>query len=167
MSISRISPILRLASLAGLAATLAMQSTGATAAAKRLYEQGIAEAGERLVAYASAGAVNEAFESANELRKPNDEGFARSLEHTRAAVTSDIAKLGGQIGPVQQIDELRFGTCLTREYRVKYRNGEQRWMVKFRRGSAGWHLADLSVATLPPRRGLLDQIASVIDPEPR
>lgn len=149
-----------------LAGTLALAASDAVAA-KPLHEWGTAEAGQQLVAYASSGAVNEAFESAHELRRPNDEAFAQYLDRTRETVVNHLAKLGGLTGPVHQVEEFRFGTCLTREYSVRYRNGEQRWKVKFRRGSTGWHLSDLSVATLPPRRRLMDMISAAIDPEPR
>lgn len=166
MSALQIHRILRATSLAGTVGALALVSSNALAA-KRLYEGGTAEAGEQLVAYASSGAVNEAFESAHELRRPNDLAFAKYLDSTRERVASHLGKLGGLTSSVHQTEEFRFAGCLTREYSVRYRNGEQRWRVKFRRGSAGWHLSDLSVATMPPRRGLMDMISSVVDPEPR
>lgn len=152
---------------AWLTAALVASAAEAVAADKPLPEWRTDEVGRELVSYASHGAVSQAFEAAQELRNPRDKNFKLELERQRETVTGAVALLGGPVGPVHPVEATRFGTCLTYVYRVRFARGEQNWKLKFRRGTGGWHLTDMHVATLPPRRSLLQKVSSAIDPEPR
>lgn len=130
-------------------AALAVAAMGTNASAAVVHAWGTADAGRELIERISRGDVSAAFDSALQLVDPRSEWFPDKMQHEREAVARDLALLGAPVGPVTQVTELPFGQSVLRDYRVKFANGEQRWSVKFRRGSDGWHLTELHARTFP------------------
>ncbi len=103
-----------------------------------------AAAGQALVDKAVHGGVDEAFRSANALRRSEDTVFESQLAQRQQTLRDELSKLGSA-GAVRLTGTEYFAGCIHREYRVRYDGGSQFWRLKFRQGANGWFLTDLAV----------------------
>ncbi|MGQ0618747.1 MAG: hypothetical protein ACT4QA_02335 [Panacagrimonas sp.] len=108
------------------------------------FENATIAAGGALIRDAASGSVDIAFSRAAELGRPGDAAFTNTLQDQWKSLAALRPSLG-EVHGVSAIEESHFGGCLRHEYRVRYTGGDQHWILKWRRGSGGWYLADLAV----------------------
>ncbi len=100
--------------------------------------------GETVVTRSIGHDVDGAFARAAELSRREDKLMQSRLETEKHEVSEAAAGLGA-LRSVAPVEETVFAGCVTRRYLVRYAEGRQRWMLKYRRGVGGWYLADLHV----------------------
>lgn len=142
-------PIRLPSKLRQLVATLALVllASAPAGAAPLRFENATEAAGTALVNDAVAGNIDAAFQRAAEMGRPGDATFASDLQHQQQALAAEQETLGA-VRSVSTIDASHFGGCVRHEYHVRYADGDQYWVLKWRRGAAGWYLADLAVRSL-------------------
>lgn len=133
-------PVHAVALICLLAAPLAHTST-----AYRSQSRAEAE-GAALVAVAAHRDVDGAFVQASKLARSSDEALRGRLDQQKRNVAAAAQGLGA-LRSVSTAEEMVFAGCVTHRYLVRYADGNQRWMLKYRRGTEGWYLADLHVAS--------------------
>lgn len=135
----------RLASF-GLCAMLGISATTPELAASAGYRpQSVAiREGLAVVERAAAHDVDAAFIRAAALSRSDDSGLRARLDAQKQTVTAAVVGLGALRG-VAPAEETVFAGCVTHRYLVRYEQGKQRWMLKYRRGVDGWYLSDLHV----------------------
>lgn len=85
-----------------------------------------------------------AFAQAGELGRAGDPALQKRLESQKQLAAESATRLGA-VRSLSSPEEQFFAGCITRSYFVRYSEGSQRWLLKFRRGNAGWYLSDLDV----------------------
>lgn len=100
--------------------------------------------GQKAIEQVSQGHIDAAFIRAQALVRPGDEAAVERLGAQKQVAMESRSRLGIVRG-FSTPDEMYFAGCLTRSYFVRYVGGQQRWLLKFRRGAQGWYLTDLDV----------------------
>lgn len=101
------------------------------------------QAGQALVETAARGEIDAAFAQAAELSRPGDSAALARLEAQKRVASQSAV---GSAGALSLPQEMFFAGCITRTYSLRDRTGHrQQWMLKFRRGVAGWYLSDLNL----------------------
>lgn len=124
-------------------ALIGLSLTSAPAAEWRSERQALL-AGQVAVERVRHQQLDLAFEQAALLVRPDDAATRERLLLQKRTAVDSVARLG----PVQSLsvpDEMFFAGCITRSYLVRHEGGQQRWLLKFRRGHQGWYLSDLDV----------------------
>lgn len=104
----------------------------------------VQDEGAEVVKVAVHHDVAGAFTRAAGLTRPWDENLRSRLTTQQREVETAASALGAlrSVAPAQ---EMVFAGCVTHRYLVRYAEGRQQWMLKYRRGTNGWYLTDLYV----------------------
>ena len=141
MTFSNFSRLVAANALIGLSLMSAI--TSAPAAEWRSQREAL-QAGQVAVEQARQQHFDMAFEQAERLVRSDDAATRERLLSQKQNALDAAARLG-DVRSLSVPDETFFAGCITRSYLVRHSGGQQRWLLKFRRGHQGWYLSDLDV----------------------